>query len=226
MWRLDSATYWKSGTAMFFKGSEYVRYDLENDRAHLGYPRPINGNWPGLPWRSGIDAVFNNGKGKLFFLRGSQYVQYDIDKDRADSGYPKPIADKWPGLPWRSGIDAVLTGWSSHHTFSGSGRRPSKKSLIIDKAYFFKGKHYVRYDLLRGKVDSSLPWTIRVNWPGLGFSSGIDAAFSDGGGKYYFFRGNQYVRYDIGDDRADDGYPKKALGDWPGLWDIEQPAAP
>ncbi len=29
----------------FFKDDQYVRYDLEADRADSGYPRPIRGNW-------------------------------------------------------------------------------------------------------------------------------------------------------------------------------------
>ncbi|MGZ0200220.1 hemopexin repeat-containing protein [Streptomyces sp. RM1] len=31
--------------AYFFKDDQYVRYDLEADRADSGYPKSIRGNW-------------------------------------------------------------------------------------------------------------------------------------------------------------------------------------
>jgi hypothetical protein len=32
----------------FFKGKEFIRYDIASDRADDGYPKPIAGNWSGL----------------------------------------------------------------------------------------------------------------------------------------------------------------------------------
>lgn len=70
-----------------------------------------------------------------------------------------------------------------------------------DKAYFFLGSHYVRYnvggDLPEG-VESGYPLPIAEQWPALPFSSDIDACLSWSDGSVYFFRGDQCVQYDVG----------------------------
>jgi hypothetical protein len=52
---VGTAVVWNNGKAYFFKGSEYIRYDIATDRVDAGYPRPIKDSWPGL-WENDIDA--------------------------------------------------------------------------------------------------------------------------------------------------------------------------
>jgi hypothetical protein len=52
---VNAAVVWNNGKAYFFKGSEYIRYDVAADQTDPGYPAPIKGNWPGLFERD-IDA--------------------------------------------------------------------------------------------------------------------------------------------------------------------------
>jgi len=98
--KIDAAVNWGNGKVYFFKGGQYVRYDIGEDRVDAGYPKFINNEtWPGLPWTNGIDAAVNWGNGKVYFFKGNQYVRYDIKEDRADKGYPKTITNEnWPGL--------------------------------------------------------------------------------------------------------------------------------
>ncbi len=93
---------WGDGKIFFFKGSQYLRYDIAKKRVDAGYPKPIdNRNWPGLIWTSGIDDVINWGNGKAYFFKAYEYIRYDIVEDRADPGYPKPVnRQTWPGLNW------------------------------------------------------------------------------------------------------------------------------
>ena len=45
---LDAAINWGNGKAYFFKGDQYIRYDIKADKADPGYPARITDNWPGL----------------------------------------------------------------------------------------------------------------------------------------------------------------------------------
>ncbi len=59
-WGIHTAVGWPSGNAYFFAGSgeagEYVRYDLNTNTPSDGYPRPVAGNWAGLPELMGYAA--------------------------------------------------------------------------------------------------------------------------------------------------------------------------
>lgn len=193
---------WPNGKVYFFKGSQYARYDVKDDKVDPGFPSPIAGKWPGFPpsFAAGIDAVLMWNNGKAYFFKGTEYLRYDIATDKTDPNYPRSIAANWPGL-WTGGIDAGVT-WNN------------------GKAYFFKGSQYMRYDILADKVDSAYPRAIKDGWPGFppSFAAGINAAFVWNDGKAYFFKGSQYIRYDIETDKVDSGYPKDIAGNWPGLW--------
>ncbi|WP_205865580.1 hemopexin repeat-containing protein, partial [Mycolicibacterium porcinum] len=82
---------------------------------------------------------------------GSEYLRYDIATDQVDAGYPKPIKDNWASnLPaeYESGIDHVVIRNNQ-------------------KAYFFKGSQYIRYDIATSRVDNGYPKQVAGNWPGL-----------------------------------------------------------
>jgi len=148
---IDAAVNWGNGKAYFFRGGEYVRYDIQADRADPGYPKPINSQtWPGMIWTNGVDAVVNWGNGKAYFFRGGEYIRYDIQADRADPGYPKPInSQTWPGMIWADGIDAAVN-W-------GKG-----------KTFFFKGTQFISYDIPLDKADAGYPKEVnQYTWPGL-----------------------------------------------------------
>jgi hypothetical protein len=146
---VDAAVVWGNGKAYFFRDTQYLRYDIALDRVDAGYPRPIAGNWTGIPasWTR-IDAAVAWDNGKAYFFRGSQYVRVDLATKDVDPGYPKNIVDFWPGL-YTSGIDSAIR--------------------LGDRAYFFRGTSYERYDLGNDEVDPGYPSVIAGNWPGLPF---------------------------------------------------------
>jgi hypothetical protein len=75
-----------------------------------------------------------------------------------------------------------------------------------DKAWFFKGPQYIRYDFRADKADLGFPRSAS-SW-GPQISGGIDRA-CDGRGKFagkaYIFESNQYFRYDYATDKIDAG---------------------
>ena len=104
---LDAALNWGDGTVFFFKGDQYVRYNLLTNGVDDGYPIPIATAWNGMDaagFGAGLDAALNWGDGTVFFFKGDQYVRYNMADNRVDDGYPLPID------PWWSGLSATLSG--------------------------------------------------------------------------------------------------------------------
>jgi hypothetical protein len=149
---IDAAVLWPNGKAYFFKGTDYIRYDIAADRVDPGYPLSIAGNWPGFPsnFTHDIDAAIVWPNGKAYFFKGAEYIRYDIATDRVDTGYPLSIAGHWPGFPadFASDIDAAVL-WPN------------------GKAYFFEGEDYIRYDIATDRVDPGYPLPIADYWPGV-----------------------------------------------------------
>jgi Hemopexin len=203
MWpTIDTSIIWPNGKAYFFFGSEYVRYDIEQDRVDDGYPLQIEGNWTGLWSPVGTGVVWPNGK--VYFLRGIEYVRYDIEQDRVDDGYPLPIEGNWQGLSL-SRVDAAVV-W------------PNDKAYLFghyDTGAPFGADGYIRYDIENDRQDEGYPASVDANWSGL--VPPINSAVVWPNGKAYFFQGNWYYRYDIEADRVDDGYPLPIAGNWPGM---------
>ena len=86
---ISGAINWGDGKIYFFRGEEYLSYDMASDKVDAGYPRPIAGNWRGFPksWSSGIDAAMNWGNGIVYFVKGDQYLRYDIKTGTSDASY-------------------------------------------------------------------------------------------------------------------------------------------
>ena len=138
---------WPDGKAFFFKGSEYIRYDIKANRADEGYPKKIAGNWAGV-WPDGIDAAFTFPDGKkAYFFKGSEYIRYDRETDHADEGYPQKLAANWIGV-WPNGIDAAF-------------------ALPNGKVLFFKGSQYISFDIKADRADAGYPRPIAGNWDGV-----------------------------------------------------------
>lgn len=189
-----TAVAWPNGKAYFFRGSEYIRYDLAADAPDAGYPQRIADGWPGV-FEADIDAVLVASPDTAYFFRGTDYLTYDIPSDTVTSG-PSPITPDWPGL-FDSGIDASVM-WPN------------------GKAYFFRGDEYQRCDLSSNTVEEGYPQPIVAGWSGA-FDKDIDAVLLHSNEVAYFFRGDEYSRYSVTNDRVDEGYPLE-LAAWQLVW--------
>ena len=92
-----------NGKIYFFKGSQYVRYTSLARGVDAGYPRPIAGNWPGLPdsFTQGIDAALTRrDTGQIYFFKGPAYVRYSAVAKGIDSTYPRWIDPNWTTFPF------------------------------------------------------------------------------------------------------------------------------
>ena len=78
----------------FFKGDQYVRFSNVAAGVDAGYPKPIAGNWKGLPdsFAEGIDAaLWRDSNGKIYFFKNGRfygtYVRISNVADGVDAGY-------------------------------------------------------------------------------------------------------------------------------------------
>ena len=182
---------WNNQKAYFFRGTQYVRYDIDADKPDEGYPRTIDSGWPGL-FKQDIDAAVVWPNGTAYFFSGSQYTRYDVAADRAEQDYPKSISSGWPGV-FEDGIDAAVV-WPN------------------GKAYFFRGSEYTRYDIENDRADDGYPQPISDQWSGV-FDRDLGGVGLWPNGKAYFFKGDSYQRYDVENDSVDAGYPA-SIGGW------------
>lgn len=98
--RLDAGLYWgyhfgqKRRKAYFFRGDEYFRYDVKDDRNDYEHPIKIKEYWPNWPahWQN-VSAAVDWGNGKVYFFSGMEYLRYDKFFDRVDNDYPRPLGE-------------------------------------------------------------------------------------------------------------------------------------
>lgn len=188
-----------------FSDKYYVRYSA-NFVLDPDYPKPIEGNWPGMPnsFKDGIDAViWSQTNQKIYFFKGNQYVRINPSVSwNVEAGYPKTISANWHGLPanFAAGFDAAL--------FAKTNNR----------IYFFKGTQYVRLNPANWTVEAGYPKPIAGNWTGFpsNFASGVDGAiWADFNQRIYFFKGTRYLRVNPSNNwKVDGGFPQNININW------------
>ncbi len=155
---IDAAVNWSkghSGVTYFFKGNQYIRWNLETNEMDDDYPKAISAAWESQSFMDGgIDAAVNWINNKVYLFKGNQYIRWDVERTEVDSGYPKLISANWAPF-MANGIDAAIN-W-------GNG-----------KAYFFKGDEYIRWTIGVG-MDDGYPKPIEPNWHSF-IGNGVDAA--------------------------------------------------
>ena len=126
---------WIGGRAYFFRDDEYIRYDLGRARADDGYPRKIEGNWPGV-FESGLNGATIWTEGRAIFFRGPEYVSFDVE-DETSTHDPSPIDTGFPGV-FPKGIDAAVL-WPRGTASAGDSPRDAKTLEI--PSHFQRGRN-------------------------------------------------------------------------------------
>ncbi|MGF1493593.1 MAG: hemopexin repeat-containing protein [Microcoleaceae cyanobacterium] len=95
---IDTAILWNNGKAYFFKGDQYLCYDIYREMMDAGYPQPI----ANLPWKAwprsfsqNLDAALTWNNGRAYFFKGDEYIALDMNQGCVEPGYPKKIWEGW-----------------------------------------------------------------------------------------------------------------------------------
>ncbi len=147
---IDATSYGGDGYAYFFKGEEFIRFNISEDKISSGYPKKIsNRHFNGLKkFLDGkpLDCAFYFGNDLIYFFRGEQVLAIDIKNNQIEAGFPRLIENAFSDLSkFKNGakdIDAC-TNW------------------LNGKAYFFKNNELMRIDLKTNKSDEFYPLNLK-----------------------------------------------------------------
>ncbi len=190
-----------AGYTYVFRGGKYRRLITSSGVFDDGGSLPVFAFHLPPAYHAGVDAALSGAgtyAGKGYFFLGSSYARYDWSTNAVD--YQGTLAADWylPS-PFSSGIDAAVNG----------------EGVYANKAYFFRGTQYVRYDWTHGTVDAGYPLPLTAwNLPAP-FTSGVDSVVPWPSGKLAFIRGDQMVLYNWLDGSV--GPIQPVLTAWPGL---------
>ncbi|XP_072413674.1 matrix metallopeptidase-21 isoform X1 [Chiloscyllium punctatum] len=91
---------WTRDAIYFFKGTQFWRYDNENDQAYTEdaegkkYPKLISEGFPGV--QGPIDTAFYNKRDQnIYFFKSSNVITFNVNTNQIN-GYPKRIIDVFP----------------------------------------------------------------------------------------------------------------------------------
>ncbi|KAM9837435.1 matrix metallopeptidase-21 [Aulostomus maculatus] len=122
----------KRDAVYFFKGTQFWRYDNDNDRVFPrdpeghSYPRLISKGFPGI---SGpIDtAVYDRKDSHIYFFKNTLVYAFDVEANNLAKGYPKNLRDVFPpvasGDHPGGGIDAAYFSYTHSAIFLLKGTR-------------------------------------------------------------------------------------------------------
>ncbi|WP_323836836.1 fucose-binding lectin II [Photorhabdus africana] len=159
-----------NGYLYFFKGSQYLKFDIAKAQVSDG-PKPIVEGWPGLKgteFENGIDAATElmdikktNLTDVVCFFKGGDCIDYTVSSHTINQNR---IATRWKMAGKYAGfaenLDAAVLWRTRGHHF----------------IYFFKGNANTRFNLELNTIDHEL-LSIQSNWKGVTFKK-VQAAVS------------------------------------------------
>ncbi|NRN28958.1 fucose-binding lectin II [Photorhabdus heterorhabditis] len=148
-----------NGYLYFFKGSQYLKFDIAKAQVSEG-PKQIIEGWPGLigtEFENGIDAAtewIDTKQDVVCFFKGHNCIDYTVSSHTISK---KTISARWGTTGDYAGFSANLDAVVLWKNIAGS--------LI----YLFKDNYYIRYNTNSNTIDTG-PISIQTYWYGVTFN--------------------------------------------------------
>ncbi|RAW97810.1 MULTISPECIES: fucose-binding lectin II [unclassified Photorhabdus] len=155
-----------NGYLYFFKGSQYLKFDIKKSQVIEG-PKHIIEGWPGLrgtEFENGIDAAtewVDTKRDVVCFFKGRDCIDYTVSSHTISK---KTISARWGTTGNYSGFNSNLDAVILWRNIAG---------YLI---YLFKDGNYIRYNTNSNTIDIG-PTSTQSGWPGVTFPK-IQAAVS------------------------------------------------
>jgi hypothetical protein len=185
---------------LFFRRTQYIAWDVDDDTMREGYPRDIRRDWPGLleafPGATLNGALHVRAWGRTIYFQftgEARCAAWDLNTGTLLEHRPR-LSELLPGAI--SELPGLVTVYA--HT---QDDRPV--------VYGFRGTQYARWSVSDGPghatLDAGYPRPIRDGWPeGLTvapdsgvFAEWITRSEAHSNRKIYFFLGDVYLRWDV-----------------------------
>jgi len=185
---------------LFFRRTQYIAWDVDDDTMREGYPRDIRRDWPGLleafPGATLNGALHVRAWGRTIYFQftgEARCAVWDLNTGTLLEHRPR-LSELLPGAI--SELPGLVTVYA--HT---QDDRPV--------VYGFRGTQYARWSVSDGPghatLDAGYPRDIRDGWPeGLTvapdsgvFAEWVTRSEAHSNRKIYFFLGDVYLRWDV-----------------------------
>lgn len=154
--KITATLKWNNQKGFFFlNDGTYLRYDMTNDAADAGYPKPINSStWPGLQLGTNkiVGAINWDETYAYFFLSNGTFIKYNMVNDAAVAGYPQAVTTTtWPGLAAHATSITATVDWNAQYFY-----------------IFLSNNTYIKYNKTSNTVMLGYPKAVNDStWPGL-----------------------------------------------------------
>lgn len=190
---IDAVVNWGNGKLYFFKGDQYLRYDLATARADPDYPKSIDGGWPGLAAARGgrpIDAIWTRSDGDGAGLSDAFFVEVKAVASRleCDPVHLLGVMFSESGVqPWAQNPGGRATGLiqfmpSTLKTLGWGDDVEAFRGLAAEDQLPWVEKYYGPY---RGRLDNPGRLYLATYLPASMGESDLDAALARRGERNY-----------------------------------------
>lgn len=143
---IDAAINWGNGKAYFFRGDQFIAYDIAGNSVDDASSFPIADVWNGMAdagFGDFLDAGVMWDDGNAYFFKGDQYVRYNVGDDGVAADYPRAIVPNWSEFDRTGFADSINAAWVKIEGSGGGSQHGGSVTGALhpgDHVWYYDGK--------------------------------------------------------------------------------------